>query len=77
MHANPMMMNTIQANSQAALLNSLHNAGPLRRDGLEFVPVEALGRMTHAPFIGDVLYDPANYPFVGVHPLLPNVRHFR
>lgn len=75
-HGNVPVLNTIHPGAAALLMNAaVHNAG-LRRDGLEFIPLDHMTHLT-PPFVGDLVYDPGSFPLLGVHPFVPNFRHFR
>ncbi|CAL1538402.1 unnamed protein product [Lymnaea stagnalis] len=75
-HGNVPVLNTIHPGAAALLMNAAaHNAG-LRRDGLEFIPLDHMTHLT-PPFVGDIVYDPGSFPLLGVHPFVPNFRHFR
>ncbi|KAH9498722.1 hypothetical protein Btru_004674 [Bulinus truncatus] len=75
-HSNLSYQNTVHPSAAALLMNAAVHFAGLRRDGVEFIPLD---HMTHlpSPYVGDVVYDPATYPLLGVHPFVPNFRHFR
>ncbi|CAG5122161.1 unnamed protein product, partial [Candidula unifasciata] len=75
-HNNAALMNAFHPTTAAMLMNAaVHNTG-VRRDGLDFVPVDHLAHIT-PPYVQDVLYDPSHLPYFGVHPYVPNFRHLR
>lgn len=74
-HNNAALINAFHPTAAAVLMNAVHNAG-VRRDGLDFVPVDHLTHIA-PPYVQDVLYDPSHLPYFGVHPYVPNFRHLR
>ncbi|XP_059154138.1 uncharacterized protein LOC131939691 [Physella acuta] len=70
------VLNSMHPAAAALLMNAaVHQAG-LRRDSVDFIPLDHLTHLT-SPYMGDLMYDSSSFPLLGVHPFVPNFRHFR
>ncbi|KAI8778056.1 neurogenic protein mastermind [Biomphalaria glabrata] len=75
-HSSLPFQNTVHPSAAALLMNAAVHFAGLRREGVEFIPLDPMTHLS-SPYMGDVLYDPATFPLLGVHPFVPNLRHFR